>query len=220
MPPLAPVPNVLKAQLHWSLAGAPDMQTVLHFRYAGGPPTPTDALALATDIYNAMAPVATYWSSDINLSECVVTDLSSATASVGTHSGSTPGLRTPGGLDNGTALVVNYHIDRRYRGGKPRSYFPFGVGSDMTTRRSWDSAFVTAVQGALNTFFATCIGSTSGTTSITQQVSVSYFSGFTVVTDPTTGRAKNVPVRRATPLVDPITGITASLKPGSQRRRN
>lgn len=220
MPPLPAVPQALKAQLHWSLASAPDMQTILHFAYAGGPPTPTDALNLATDIYNAMVAANAQWSSDIDFSEVVVTDLSSASAAVGTHSASTPGGRTPGGLDNGTALVVNYHIDRRYRGGKPRSYLPWGVGSDLVSRTAWSSTFVAACQGDLNTFFAAVIGATSGTTSITEHISVSYYEGFTVVTSPTTGRAKNVPKRRSSPLVDNVTGITASLRPGSQRRRN
>jgi hypothetical protein len=51
-------------------------------------------------------------------------------------------------------------------------------------------------------------------------VNVSYYNGFTVVTNPTTGRARNVPTLRGTPVVDTVTGIVARVQVGSQRRRN
>lgn len=218
--PLPVVPNVLNAQLLWTTAGPKTLYTGLKFRYSGGPPSATDATSFASDIYTAMATQNTYWSSDIDLSEVIVTDLSSTSGAQGHQSSSTAGGRTPGGLDNGTAVVIDYFILRRYRGGKPRSYLPFGVGSDLTSRVEWDPAFIAAVEGALSTFFSAVIGLTHGTTTITDHVNVSYYSGFTVVTSPTTGRSRNVPTRRTTPLVDTITGFTGSLKPGSQRRRN
>src|ERR1700748_417484 len=66
MPPLPNVPNVLKADLAWSLPGAPLINTRNFFRYSGGPPTSTDATALAADIYSAMSGHATLWSDDVN----------------------------------------------------------------------------------------------------------------------------------------------------------
>lgn len=218
--PLPAVPNALNVQLLWTTAGPKTLYTSLKFRYSGGPPNATDATSFASSIFSAMAAESTYWGSDISLTEVIVTDLSSTSGAQGHQSGSTAGGRTPGGLDNGTAVVVDYFINRRYRGGKPRSYLPFGVGSDLTSRVQWDGAFVTAVEGALSTFFSAVIGLSHGTTTITDHISISYFSGFTVVSSPTTGRSRNVPTRRTTPLVDTITGFTVSSRPGSQRRRN
>jgi hypothetical protein len=50
-------------------------------------------------------------------------------------------------------------------------------------------------------------------------VSLSYFSGFTVITSPTTGRARNVPTVRSSPLIDPVVTLKTQTSIGTQRRR-
>ncbi len=53
------------------------------------------------------------------------------------------------------------------------------------------------------------------------QVNVSYYEGFKVVTDPLTGRSRNVSqLRPEGPAVDRITSFSINPKLGSQRRRN
>ncbi|MGO9750265.1 MAG: hypothetical protein ACLP8S_05560 [Solirubrobacteraceae bacterium] len=53
------------------------------------------------------------------------------------------------------------------------------------------------------------------------QVNVSYYEGFQVVTDPLTGRSRNVSqLRSEGPVVDRITGFSINPKLGSQRGRN
>jgi hypothetical protein len=196
------------------------MQTKMFFRYSGGAPDATACTGFAFDAYGAMAAEDAQWGSDVSLIECIVTDLSSTSGGQGTESSTTPGGKTPGALSMATCLLINYHISRRYRGGKPRNYLPWLVETDLVNRREWNPAAVSAAEGALSTFFAAFIGQVEGTTTITEHINISYFDGFTVVTSPTTGRAKNVPVRRTVPLVDAITGFTGSTRPASQRRRN
>jgi len=53
------------------------------------------------------------------------------------------------------------------------------------------------------------------------QVNVSYYEGFKVVTDPRTGRSRNVSlVRPEGTAIDAITGFSSNPKLGSQRLRN
>jgi hypothetical protein len=220
MPPLHSVPNVIKAQLLWSDSSDNDVRTTLFFRYSGGPPTSTDAVALAADIYTAAAAMLGNWTPTTQLTGVEVTDLSSPAGGQGLHAASTPGTLSGSDLAGGTAVVVGYLITRRYRGGKPRSYFPFFSADSLATRQTWIGADLTALDSALTTFFSAVIGSSAGTTTITDHVNVSYYLGFTVVTNPVTGRARNVSTPRATPVVDVISSFGARPRPGSQRRRN
>lgn len=196
------------------------MQTKWFFRYSGGAPDATACTALASDIFTAMATEDDQWGSDVHLTNVIVTDLSSVTGGQGEESSDAPGGKEPGALSMATALLINYKISRRYRGGKPRSYLPWLVETDLTNRRSWNPAAVAIAEGRLSTIFASIIGASSGSTTITEHVNISYFEGFTVVTNPTTGRARNVSTRRGTPIVDAVTGFAGSTRPASQRRRN
>jgi len=218
--PLPAVPNALSCVYVWSAAGNVNMQTKLFYRYSGGAPDSTACTSLAASLYGAMAFEDGEWGTDVNLTNCIVTDLSSVSGGQGEESSSSPGGKTPGALSMATCFLVNYHIARRYRGGKPRSYWPWLVDSDLLTRREWIPASVATAEGSLSTYFAAAIGTTSGGTTITEHINISYFDGFSVVTNPITGRARNVPTRRGTPIVDAITGFTGSTRPASQRRRN
>jgi hypothetical protein len=219
MPPLPAVPNVLKADLQWSISGAPLIRTRNYFRYSGGPPAPTDAVALASDIFGAMGAHAILWGPDTGLEAVEVTDLASSGGGQGTHAGSVIGTRAGDLMPSSTCALVNYLISRRYRGGKPRSYWPFFTQNDISTPTSWRGTSTAEVDAALATYFAAVIGASSGTTSITEHVNVGYYEGFTVVTNPITGRAKNVAKLRGTPLVDVISSYATSVRIASQRRR-
>lgn len=220
MPALPSVPNVMKVQLLWSDASDANVRTTLFFRYSGAAPTPTDANNLAADIYGFAAAMNTDWGADTDLTGVEVTDLSSPTGGQGLHAQSTAGTAAGSPLAGGTCVVIGYTIARRYRGGKPRSYLPFFTSSALASRQAWIGGDLTILDGHLATFFSSVIGSSSGTTTITDHVNVSYYDGFTVVTNPVTGRARNVPRLRTTPVVDVITSFGARVTPGSQRRRN
>lgn len=220
MPPLPTVPNVLRADLQYNDGSDLSVAARHFFRYSGAPPTSADALTLAADIYGAMASHAGLWDTFSSLAGCKVTDLSSSTGGVGEHAQVTIGTRPNTPLPGGTAVVVNYVIARRYRGGKPRNYMPWFVADDLQPRQLWFAEAVNDATTALAAFFPAVIGLVSGGTTITAHVNVSYYSGFTAVQNPITGRWRNVPKLRTTPLVDDILSWSVSSRPGSQRRRN
>lgn len=220
MPPLPNVPNVMKVRLIWGVNAPVNIGTNLFWSYTGGPPASADCTAIAGGISSAVASdLLSLLSSAYSLQEVICTDLSSASGAVGLNTTGHLGTRTGANVPVSNCTLIDYLINRRYRGGKPRSYFPFGVDADLFNQRTWSSTFV----GACNTGFAAFVTAvnalSSGTTVMAAHVNVSYHKGFTVVTSPTTGRARNVPTLRANPLVDVIASAVTATKIGSQRRR-
>lgn len=218
MPALPAVPNVLKASIKWTISTDVEASTGLFFEYSGSAPNNSSCAAIATTVGAAFAEWAEYFDHDTTLTACEVTDLASASGGQGISSiGTTGTLTNP--LSGASSVLVNYALSRRYRGGRPRSYLPWGDATKVSTRQTWASSFQANVQDALVTAFASIIGSSAGGTTITQHVNVSYYSGFTVITSPTTGRARNVPTLRSSPHVDTITSFLVSTHIANQRRR-
>jgi len=223
MPAYPPVPNVLRVDLHWAIGGDPLADTRLHFKYSGGPPAVADVTAFATDSNSAaVAQLVALLAADRSFLGTKVTDLSSDTGAQGEVAVSDPGTLTGTGLAPGSSALVNYPIDRRYRGGKPRSYFPFGDNTKLATTGLWLATWVTDFENAVNAYINLMNGKSSGSTSITTLVNVSYYKGFTSVQNPVTMRWRNIPTLRATPVVDDVAPSSAlgSVVVGSQRRRN
>lgn len=220
MPALPDVPNVLRTDFQWSFFASKQFITRLFWRYSGPAPSAADAVALAADVYGVMAGEDALWGAETELTGVKVTDLSSSTGGQGEHAQSTAGTRGSSGNAGATALLMNYVIGRRYRGGKPRSYLPWFIDPDLENPFSWKAASLTEADSAFTAVTAGVIGSESGTTTITAHVNVSYYAGFTVVTNPVTHRARNVPTLRPEPLVDTILSFGAAVAPASQRRRN
>jgi len=221
MPALPNVNKVLRAVINWQVDGDTMGATVHHWRYTGSQPSASDDVAIAAEIVaEGDSAFGGLCNAHVGMNTCTVTDLTSDTAPEGT--GGTPwlGTRTGGQLSPGTAVVVRHAIGRRYRGGHPRSYLPLGTSTDLQTSGLWTTAFQSAVDSAWGTFNSVVVGAINSITAGAELVNVSYYKGFTVVTSPTTGRARNVPTVRATPVVDTVTGHTVALNIGSQRRRN
>lgn len=206
--------------MYWSDSSDINVTTTLFFRYTGSPPNAAACTALATDLSNAVEAENALWHEDTTLLGVKITDLSSVSGGVGQVTVAQNGLITAPPLAGGTAVVVNYLINRRYRGGKPRSYFPWLSSGSLITRQQWGATDVNNVLAGVETIMAAFIGATSGGCTISAHANVSYYSGFTVVTNPVTGRARNVPKLRLDPQVDDVVGTTVLSRPGSQRRRN
>lgn len=156
---------------------------------------------------------------EIVLTGYIAEDLSADDAASAEISDDTPGTGETAALPAGLAVVSSYEISRRYRGGHPRSYWPIGLPSDIGTDQTWSSAAVTAFQSAIAGVLDSLPASTSGGTTISSHVNVSYYSGFTSVENPITHRYRNVPTLRATPTVDLVTSVVVRPYIGSMRRR-
>lgn len=220
MPALPLVPNVLVNKLHFHIAEDLAVVTRLFFKYAGGPPSSADCTTLAAaSLVEAAAHLYAVLSTANSLEFCEITDLATNPPGSGTSGSGTAGSESGGPLPVGTAVLANYTLLRRYRGGKPRSYWPLGTDSDLQDGSTWKGTSVTAFDTAIADYIAGMVGQAAGTTTIGAHANISYFHGFTSVTNPITGRTKDVANLRPVPLVDSIQAAGVNGKPGNQRRR-
>lgn len=223
MAPLPPTPDpVVKIMLQWTRDGDPMAQTNHFWRYTGSAPASSDLSSIATAIVSGLeTPIAPLCDAHTGLALARVRDVSVAEGPQGEGGAAWLGTRTGGQLAPGTAAVVNHQVDRTYRGGKPKTFFPWGTSTDLATSGLWDPTAVTAWQDGWAAFSAAISGLVGGATTLGSPCNVSYYAGGShVVISPTTGRARNVPDRRTTPQVDNFAGHVAASLIGSQRRRN
>jgi hypothetical protein len=221
MPPLPAVNKVVKVDFIHQYGADNDVMSRMFFSYATTAPSNADlatwgaAIGLAwSDNCAALAAAEIVALSQTNLVD--LTSDTSASAEVATNYG---GTRTGSSLTADSCAVVGYSMARRYRGGHPRGYWPFGVEGDLNSPGSWESGFVSAVSTGVNDMVTDIIAAAWAGAGAIHQVNVSYYTGFTVVISPTTGRARNLPTPRVTPLQNNIIDSVCRVRIGSQRRR-
>lgn len=223
MPPLAPVPNVARIDIDFGLEGDPVAGCHLFFESNGTVPTVANLDSIA-------AQVATAYSAHLNAhlaatrtcNEVVVTDLTSPTSARGSAavgaSGGGPSVDQVAGL----AAVINYPIARRYRGGKPRGYWPLTSTLVLTTAGVWSGGSAATLTTDFQAFLAAVLASSAGSYSFLNHVNVSYFQGFTNVAYGSPTKYRRVPTPRSpgpiTDVIAPGTAIVSEI-PGNQRRR-
>ena len=222
MPPLPAVPNVVRIKHTFTIGSDVTADTRMHFGYSGGLPSNADALTIAgLARAHFAANIIPLMGDSTTCTAIEVLDLSSPTGGVGTDTTASVGTRGFELLPAGAAALILLKIARRYRGGKPRMYWPFGVSSDLLTPTAWQIASAAAFLDGFNNYQVLLVGATGGTTVLTHLVNVSYYQGFTSVTNPITGRTKDVAkLRVGAPVVDAVTSLAINPAPGSQRRRN
>jgi hypothetical protein len=221
--PPPPVPNVLRVQLKHTLGDDFDVLCRFFIQYAGSAPSNAELDTYAGQIGgNWVTDLRAYAGSDVTLSEVIVTDLTSSLAAEGSVGEVETGTRTGGMLPAATALLINFAVARRYRGGKPRIYLPLGTDTDVATPQTWAPVFVTEVSTQWAAFMAAVISEPWAGGGLLSQVVPSFYMGSTGVIVGTLPyqRGKTIPTRLADPLVEPITGFTVNPIFGSQRRRN
>jgi hypothetical protein len=221
VPPYPAAAKCIRVALKHTFGVDADVLTRFFIQYAGSPPSVTELSTWNTVIAGAWnSDLAALAPNDCTLVEVESIDLSSDVASVDTTTVSHSGTRGDTPLSAATCLVSSYTILRRYRGGHPRGYWPFGVEADLADPQDWTTTFLTACSGGLEAFFSALLLAPWSGGGPLVQANVSYYAGFTVITSPTTGRARNVPTLRGAPTIDLVTGIVPRQRVGSQRRRN
>lgn len=222
MPALPPVPAVIRADVLYELGSDIDALTRLHIGYSGTPPIDATCVALA-GLLNIIfgAEFGTYMTPGNKILGVRVTDLSSPTGGQGESLSTTNGSYSSGVVPAGVSLLANMTIQRRYRGGKPRSYLPLGGSVGLTSQSLWDPTFLANVQAALNACIADIAVTATGGCALGTLVNVSYYEGFVNAQNPVTLRWRAIPkLRVGGPVVDTVTSWVANAKPSSQRRRN
>lgn len=219
MPALPAVPKVVRVDHHWTEATDPNVQVRGFFQYTGAL-TLTDAATWLSGIVTGLGTfMASFSQPTLSLQLSELTDLTSNTAPQVQNGTVITGGAGASPLAAGVAMVMKYHIARRYRGGHPRVYLP-GMGATyLSTPTTWNATSLANVTAGWITYLAAAIAAAPVAVGTVTHVNISYFHGFTVVILPS-GRARNVPTPRPTPLIDVINNVSGNDTPGSQRRRN
>ena len=222
MPPLPPVTSPACVRVEWRTG---DQATIeagsrVYFSYTGSAPSTADLNSLATAVSTAWgAHIGTQLTSNESLHGVIVTDLSSDTGAIGEWTGTIDGTGSGDNLQASIATLINHQITRRYRGGRPRTYVRMGQEIDLEGTNEWTDDYLAAALTVWEAFVAQVLATTGIGISLSDIVNISYYKGFTPVLNPITGRTRDVPTIRDTPLVDPIVLSVVAKKLGSQRRR-
>lgn len=217
---LADAANVLKLLLHWQVGADLNVSTRLFNQYTGSPPSSNALLTWLGQVNTAananlvplLGPGNLYKGSSVQ-------DLTSVTSGQASAPASNGGTRTGGILPASACVLFNVNIARRYRGGKPRYYFPWGVTQDLATEQQWTSTFTALCNTNMNAFLA-AIQVPVGSATVTNTVNVSFYSGVHSYIDPGNGRGYNKPIPRVgQAVIDTVVGRTVNPFVGSQRRR-
>lgn len=219
MPALPSPGNVLRIEFKTGDNASIEAGSRFYIAYTGGPPNTTDLNTLASDVAGFLN---TYFGNLLQNTESwhgvTITDLSSSTGAVGTWTGTNTGSNSGGPLPASICAIINHQINRRYRGGKPRTYMRLGADNNLNGTNEWTSTFQGDITGSWHNFVAAILAVSSLSITLTNIVNVSWYEGFTTFTTPS-GRVKNIPKVRTTPLVDVIQNSSTNVKLGSQRRR-
>ena len=220
MVPLANVNNHLAIVLQWGIGEDVRAQTKLHAHYSdSSPPSGANLNTLAGVVHTAYAtnlkPLCT---SQVTLRTILITDLSDNTIPVGIWTGSEVGSLAAGGNNPANICVcMNHKVARRYKGGHPRNYFPFGGTLSQSDAQTWSGGFI----GTVNTGWANFAGALLGATpppQLDHMANVSYVLGHHYHGE---ANAKNKLVidYRTSPLTEPIVSTTANTRICTQNRR-
>lgn len=212
--------NVVRLDFQHTESGDPLIDNRTFWSFSGASPSVSNMNDLAGFAEG-------FWVSDLKglatsqtvLTGIVATDLTTNTASRGSWSGSEAGNRSGGPLPNEVVTLLNFEVLRRYRGGKPRMYAPWGTVGDLLNEREWDSTYIGDVNTAWASFAGSMIGQGFGSCAITAQVNVSYYEGVNTPITLPSGRVKQSSKVRSATQVDIVSGHSCNQYLGSQRRR-
>jgi hypothetical protein len=190
-----------------------------YLSYAGAAPTGANCITLAGDVEAAWV---THLAPNINaewaLTEVDVLDIATDSGLSGQWNGSSDGTGSGAGVPAQCAINIEYGIARRYRGGKPRMFLPGGSSSQLADAGHWLTSFVDTLSTDVAAFFSELEALSIGAVGTIAHVNLSYYSGFTNVTN-SSGRTRAAPKYRALALLDTVVGYAPKVEVGSQRRR-
>lgn len=213
MPALPAVPNVVKVIISTSRSDS-NIENIVHVHYSGATP---DSATLSTWLSTIVEPAcATLYndegSTDLTGISIEAIDLSSSTGASASVTFTATGTRAGDFAPASASVISSWEIIRRYRGGHPRTYWPFGTAGTYAASSSklWDPGFIADVTLKVDAWTALMTTATIGATVFDDLVNVSYID-----------KALNPvpPYRRAVPVVDTIVSHVEKQRICSQRRR-
>lgn len=218
MPALPSVPNVASIVLRHTLGTDANIINRLHSRFTGVS-TEAELNGWALGIANSwVTDLAPHFCTDLVLNEVVVTDLTSSSSATGSNISNHPGGNGTVGVPANGAMVMQFQINRRYKGGRPKQYLAGLAQNAMIDEDHWSTTIINSMEASY-TLFAAAVGQfVSGALTGAGIVNVSYVAGHTWEQDQR-GNWHRMPVYRPTPVLDVVNGYTVNPIIGSQRRR-
>lgn len=220
MASLPPVPNVVRLEFKYSVGLDVTSGSRIYFLYSGSVPTDPQfgswGSAIAQALNDHIVPVM---STSIQVTEIRMTDLGSNTGADLTVNTANAGQRVGVLLPASACALINYSIKRRYRGGKPRTYWPMGVDTDLANPQEWSSVARTTFTSTWSAFLGAVIAGAAGAPNITTLCNVSYYESVPTGSFDPSGKPIMRQELRPNPVVDPILGTSVNPILGSQRRR-
>lgn len=209
----------MRVRLDYTQSDGYDGGSRFYLGYSGSPPTPGNCTTLAGDVEAAwLAHLAALIHPAWALTEVDVLDITTDSGSSGQWTGSEDGSNSGTEFPSQVATNVEYNIARRYRGGKPRMFLPGGTQADGLDAGHWSTDFIDAVNTGITAFFAELEGLSIGAIGTLTHVNLSYYQGFTNVTN-SSGRTRAAPKYRTAALVDTVESYSCKATMGSQKRR-
>jgi len=219
MPALPPVSHVVRVDVLFSLPGDPNAEFRKFFQYTGAL-SAADAQAWVSAIHAAFnTRMAGQLYAGVTLKQTTLTDLSSVSAAQAIDATPHAMANANTSLPSGLAMVIKDRIARRYRGGHPKTYLPGVPNANLVGGNQWAAGGMAGIIAAWNLWVSDCLTSVPVAAAPAFEVSVSYYQGFTAHQLPS-GRWRNVPTLRGTPVVDLVLAHSVNSTAASQRRRN
>ena|SRR5215469_15143908 len=217
-----PLPDVSTVRVHLTGRDASNFQwgVRLYFSYSAGPPSGADCTTLAGAINSAFsAHLAALMVPNYELDEVDVLDIATDTGLSGQNTTVVAGTRTGIPVAYQVAFNVEYGIARRYRGGKPRSYFPFGADTDLADYSHWTTALHDLVLTGVTAFFNAIEATSIPGLGTLKHINLSYYQGYQPRT--TGGGQTTFKPKYRTDFAksDVVTSYIPRLELSSQRRR-
>lgn len=215
MPPLPPVPQVLRVVLQGTSGAAVAFPwaNVLHFLYSGSAPSASVLNTMAGNVnFTWQNHMAAECPNTTSLTKVVITDLTSNTSAEGESLSVVPGTRGDDEIPANAAALISYPVSVRYRGGHPRTYLMVGGNADFLDAAHWSTAFTAEFTSHWQGFLSAIIGYSNGGMTVAELVAVSYVDK---QLNPTP------PYRRTNPVVYPLVAANCvgQQQMASQRRR-
>lgn len=218
---VVPLPDVpcVRARLLYTQSDSYDAGSRFYLSYTGSAPTAANCATLASDIAAAWeTSMAGQFTAEWALTEVDVLDIASDTGLSGDWTGSHSGTNGGTSMPAQSATNCEFQIARRYRGGKPRMFWPPASTAQQADAGHWSSGYISGCGTAIGNFFAAIEALDVGAMGTLQHVNLSYYKGFTNLMN-SSGRERAVPTYRNTALHDNVTGYAVKALIGSQRRR-
>lgn len=213
------VPGVAQCVIQGTY-GAQPWALVWHFAFDGNTNnwTQTEIQALADDVHSGWNSYATaVMSTQIRVTNIATTDIGSSAPTVGSNTALITGASPGGGLENSSiCCLMRFLILARYKGGHPRTYLPWGTGSDLASESSWTGSFQTRSQSAIAGIMDTVRGNVPPRGS-SQVSNVVPRYNYQIVNDP--AHSKYLRQRTSLKAVNVVQSYLCNPTFGVQRRR-